>query len=64
VRVGACIDRDRRLDRFSLNVDKFPDPHPALRATFSRWEKEERAQCVVLPFSRQRERLMLASVAW
>jgi hypothetical protein len=22
------------------DVDKYPDPHPALRATFSRWEKE------------------------
>jgi hypothetical protein len=22
-----------------MNVDKCPDPHPALRATFSRWEK-------------------------
>jgi glutamine synthetase len=28
VRVGSCT-----------NVDKCPDPHPALRATFSRWEK-------------------------
>jgi hypothetical protein len=28
----------RQIVFFSL--DKFPDPHPALRATFSRWEKE------------------------
>jgi len=51
----GCIGSRRKgfgLVGLRIDVDKLPDPHPALRATFSQWEKENRAT-----FSRREKKI-------